>query len=137
MPTLQSSIEAALFARAAGLVLSPVLPIAWPNVAFTKPATGYLRVNHMPNTARRLFIAGSDPHQRVGLLQIDAFQALNAGASAATEIAGLIAAWFPCDLALFRDGIGIRVTKAPDIAGAMADDTHWQVPVTIAYEAFA
>ncbi|MER8959304.1 DUF4128 domain-containing protein [Mesorhizobium sp. M0701] len=137
MPTLQSSIEAALFARAATLVLSPVLPIAWPNVAFTKPLTGYLRVSHMPNTARRLFIAGSDPHQRIGLLQIDALQKLNAGASAATEIAGQIAAWFPCDLPLFQDGIRIRVTKAPDIAGALSDDTHWMVPVTVSYEAFA
>ncbi|RWE96468.1 phage tail terminator-like protein [Mesorhizobium sp.] len=137
MPTLQSSIEAALFARVAALVLSPVLPIAWPNVAFTKPTTGYLRVNHTPNAARRLFIAGTDPHQRMGLLQVDAFQKLNAGASAATETAGLIAAWFPCDLPLFQDGIRVRVTKAPDVAGALSDDTHWMVPVTVSYEVFA
>ncbi|MER8471545.1 phage tail terminator-like protein [Mesorhizobium sp. M1405] len=91
----------------------------------------------MVTTARRLFIAGSDPHHRMGLLQIDAFQILDAGASAATEIAGQIAAWFPCDLPLFQEGIRIRVTKAPDIAGALSDDTHWMVPVTVSYEAFA
>ncbi|TPL06684.1 DUF4128 domain-containing protein [Mesorhizobium sp. B2-4-11] len=133
MPTIETSTEAALFARVAALVLSPVLPIAWPNVAFTKPAGGYLRVTHVPNTNRRLFLGSNDPHQRMGLLQVDVFKPLNMGASTATEIAGLVAAHFPCDLRLTSGGVTVRVTKAPDVSQAIADDTHWLVPVTVRY----
>jgi hypothetical protein len=137
MATIQFSIEAALFARVAALVLSPALPVAWPNVAFTKPVGGYLRVTHVPNIARRLFIGSTDPHQRLGLLQVDVFAPLNKGASTATEIAGKVAEHFPCDFRMISDGVTARVTKAPDVAQAMADDTHWMVPVMVRYEVFA
>lgn len=141
MPTVESSIEAALFARVAALVAvgGPLagLTVAWPNVTLVpKPAT-YLRVTHVPNRSRRLFLAGSDPHQRIGLLQVDYFGTKNAGAPAATEQAGKIAAHFPADHEMTRDGFKIRVTKAPDVAQALPDDSHWMVPVTVAYEVFA
>lgn len=137
MPTIETDIEAALFARAALLVAvgGPLagLPVAWPNVALNPKPPTYLRVTHVPNRSRRLFIGSTDPHQRMGLLQIDYFAPKNGGASAATEQAGKIAAHFPTDLALS----GVRITKVPDVGPALADDTHWQVPVTVEYEAFA
>jgi len=98
MATIQSSIEAALFARAASFLLSPTLPFAWLNVSFTKPIGGYLRVTHVPNIARRLFLGSGDPHQRLGLLQVGVFQPLNKDASQATEIAGKVAEHFACEL---------------------------------------
>lgn len=137
MATIQSNIETALFARVAALVLSPALPIAWPNLAFTRPATGFLRVTHVPNINRRLFIGSRDPHQRLGLLQVDVFTPLNKGASTATEIAGKVAEHFACDLKMISGGVTARVTKAPDVAQAVTDDTHWLVPVTVQYEVFA
>src|SRR5690349_358560 len=137
MPTIQSSIEMALFTRMASLTLSPALPIAWPNVSFSPPTTGYLRVTHVPNIARRIFLNGSDPHQRLGLLQLDVFQPLNKGASAATELAGKVAEWFPADLKMATGAVTVRVTKASDIAQAIADDAFWFVPVTCQYEAWA
>ncbi|PSJ60992.1 hypothetical protein C7I85_11935 [Mesorhizobium soli] len=146
MATVQSSIEAALFARVNTLVLSPALPIAWPNFAFPgvdaqgrekpKPAS-YLRVMHMPNAAYRLCIGSGSPHQRQGLLQLDVFQPLNKGATAATELAETVAEHFPTDLKLRSGTVTLRVTKFPDIAQAFSDSTHWQVPVTVAYECFA
>ncbi len=137
MPSTESTIEGALFSRVAALLLSPALPVAWPNVSFAKPAGGYLRVTHIPNTSRRLFLASNAPHQRLGLVQVDVFVPKNQGASGATEIAGQVAQHFPADLPMRADGLTVRVTKAPDIGPALADDTHWQVPVTIRYEAFA
>lgn len=137
MPTIEASIEAALFARAATLDLEPTPPIAWSNVDFEKPAGAYLRITHIPNSNRRLFLKGSDPHQRMGLLQIDAFTPKNKGSSAATEMAGKIAEHFAADLYLRSGSIAVRITKAPDIGPAFADDTHWQVPVTIHYETYA
>lgn len=59
--------------RVEALVLSPVLPIAWPNLSFIKLEKGYLRVTRVPNLNGRLFIGSTDPHQRLGLLQIDVF----------------------------------------------------------------
>jgi len=137
MPTTESTIESALFSRMAAFEASPALQVAWPNVSFQKPAGGYLRVTHIPNASRRVFLASNAPHQRLGLLQVDVFVPKNQGASGATEIAGQVAQHFPADLPLRADGLTLRVAKAPDIGPALADDTHWQVPVTIRYEAFA
>lgn len=138
MPTIQSEIEAALFARIASFVHSPAIPVAWPNVSMNPKPARYLRVNHIPNTSRRLFVGSGAPHQRLGLLQVDVFTELNQGPSTATEIAGLIAAHFPADLRLTTGSplkIVGRVTKAADVGPAMPDDTHWMVPTTIYYEA--
>jgi len=138
MPTIQSDIEAALFSRLASFNYSPALPIAWPNVSMNPKPARYLRVNHIPNTSRRLFVGSGAPHQRLGLLQVDVFTPLNQGPSTATEIAGLIAAHFPADLRLTTGSplkIVGRVAKASDVGPALPDDTHWMVPTTVYYEA--
>ncbi|TGV61118.1 hypothetical protein EN784_01585 [bacterium M00.F.Ca.ET.141.01.1.1] len=137
MPSIETSIWLALKGRVQALVLSPALPIAWPNEDFTKPLAGYLRVTHVPNINRRRLIGSTEPHQRFGLLQIDVFAKKNQDASVAAEIAGQVATWFPADLKLRYGVTTVRLTKAPDVAQAIADDTHWLTPITIAYEAFA
>jgi hypothetical protein len=136
MPTIESSIEAALFARVASFSASPALPVAWPNVSFTAPSR-YLRVTHIPNANERLFLNGSDPHRRFGLLQLSVFTDKNKGSAAATELAGQVAAHFPADLPMRRGGLTVRVERAPDIAQAIPEDAHWHVPVTVRYEVFA
>ena len=77
MPTIETSIWMALKARVSTLVLSPVLPVSWPNESFTPPAAGYLRVTHVPNIANRLFIGSAAANQRLGLLQVSVFAKLN------------------------------------------------------------
>lgn len=136
MPTGESSIEAALFARVASLEFVPALPVAWPNTAFTPPES-YLRVNHIPGAANRIFIGSDEPHQRLGVLQVTLFAPKNGGVSSVTEIAGTVAAHFPADLKMSADGVAVRVTKVPEVAQALADETHWHVSVSIAYEAVA
>ncbi|GAA2867463.1 hypothetical protein GGQ99_001290 [Aminobacter niigataensis] len=137
MPSVETSIWLALKARAQGLVLSPVLPIAWPNESFAKPTGGYLRVTHIPNVNRRLFLGSTDPHQRLGLLQIDVFGRKNENVAVAGEIAGNVAAHFACGTEMWSEGRRVSVTKAPDVGQPIDGDTHIQVPVTIAYECFA
>jgi len=137
MPSIETQIWLALKGRVQALALSPALPIAWPNEDFTKPITGYLRVTHVPNVNRRLFIGSSEPHHRIGLLQIDVFAKKNQDASVAAEIAGQVAAWFPTDLRVNYGAVSVRITKAPDVAQAIADDTHWQTPVSVEYETYA
>lgn len=137
MPTIETSIWLALKARAQALVLSPVLPVAWPNESFTKPKGGFLRVTHVSNVNRRLFLGSSDPHQRLGLLQIDVFGKKNESVAVAVEIAGKVAEHFGCGTETWRDGLRVTVTKAPDVGQPIDGDSHVQVPVTIAYECFA
>lgn len=136
-PSIETSIWLALKARVQTLVLSPALPVSWPNESFTKPLTGYLRVTHVPNLNRRLFLAGSDPHQRLGLLQVDVFAKKNQPVAVAVEIAGQIAAHFPADLRMPYGDLLVRVTAAPTVAQPMDDDTHLLVPVTVPIETFA
>lgn len=137
MPSIETSIWLALRARVAALTLSPVHPVAYPNESFTKPVGGYLRVTWSPNINRRLFLRGSDPHQRLSLLQIDVFEKLNQNVAVAMEIAGLVAAHFPADLKMTAQGVAARVVKAPDVAQPIPDDTHLQIPVTVQIEAIA
>jgi hypothetical protein len=137
MATVESIIPGLLMARLAELVLVPALPVAWPNVSFSPPVGGYLRASYLPNANRRFLDRASDPHQRVGFFQVDACTPLNRGAIDAQEIAGRIAEHFACGTEMWSGILRVSVTKAPDIARAMPDGTHWMVPVSIPYECFA
>lgn len=137
-PTIETAIWLALKARVQALVLSPVFPVAWPNEAFSKPSTGgYLRVTHVPNMNRRLFIGSIDPHQRLGLLQVDVFMPKNQNVAVALEVAGKVAAHFSADLRMAYGDIAVRVQSAPTVAQPIDDDTHLLVPVTVPVECFA
>lgn len=138
MATVEASIQSALFARVASLVLNPAHPVAWPNVAFTPPAgKRYLRVSHLPNVTDRLYIGSGDPHQHQGILQVMVCAPLNSGEAGARETAGLVANHFPADMRLTSGAVTVRITKRPNIAAALITDTEIQIPVSISYRAFA
>lgn len=137
MATIEASIQAALFARAASLVLVPAMPVSWPNLSFTPPASKkYLRVSHLPNTTDRLFVGDTDPHQHQGILQIMVCWPLNAGETAPREIAGLIANHFPAGLLLHSGGVKVKITKRANIASALITTTELQIPISVSYQAF-
>lgn len=111
------------------------LPIAWPNVKFTRPGSGeYLEVAFIPNTALRLGVNTLTPHRHLGLLQVSAWAPRNSGAPIAS--AGRIVDHFPADLVLTAGSAEVRVTKTPDMAGMIVDDNLVQIPVTIDWEVF-
>jgi len=138
MATVEENIEAALFARVASLDLTPSRQVAWPNVPFTPPtAAAYIEVVHFPNRPQRVFLRGSDPHFRQGILQMTVRGPLNEGATDTTKIAGEIAEHFPADLEVYSEGLKIKVQAAPRIWPADKTDTSWTVQVDVAYECFA
>lgn len=137
MATLESKIEGALFYRVFNMALDPPLRIAWPNEDFEPNGQTYLVVDHMPNQTDRLFLGSNDPQRRQGILQITVRGKLSERAIVFTEIAGQVAAHFPTDLPMRREGITVKVTKAPSIAPALVDGPNWSVPVSINYECFA
>jgi hypothetical protein len=138
MATTESSIMAALFARLSALTLSPVMPIAWPNVTYTPPASQkYLRAQFVPNTVERILLGSAGPHHHLGLFQISVYWTKGVGETAPREVAGTIADWFSCDLKLNSGGVVVRITKRPDVRDLMVEDAAVQIPVMIAFEAYA
>lgn len=142
MPTVPEQIETALFARTLAMTLTGDPPLAWPNIPFPdegeeKPAT-FIEVRHFPNNNTRMLMKGADPHKRQGILQFTVFTPLNDGYSAATQIAGEVAAYFYADLDLFEDDVRVRITSAPDIIGAEKTDdgVSWSSRVDVRYECF-
>ena len=136
--SIEQSIETALFNHVRGLDLDDA-PIAWPNVPFTptSPASIYVRVQHLRNLNTRYFAKGSDPHLRQGILQLTVVGPLHVGPRVAMTLAASIAAQFPADLALYSDGVKVRVQSAPDVATPEKTDVSHDVRVDVRYESFA
>lgn len=147
MPTVETAIWQALRARVATLT---GFAVNWPLEPFTPPASGgkplpYVECRHLPNANVRRFIGSSDPHERMGILQLTlCWPASEVGTGSGKvhpdvliQQAGEIAAHFPTDLPLDFEGIRVRVERAPDVAQPMRDDAFWRVPVTVRYTCFA
>lgn len=146
MATVQTNIEKALLDRVKSLVLVPPLPVAWPNVDFPgKTSTGvaipmpasYIRVQHFPNKNERIHLGSTDPYFRQGFIQLTVVGQRNKGTLAAMEVAGKVAEHFPADLALYSEGVRVKIASAPDVAPPLETDVSWDVPVTVYYEVFA
>jgi hypothetical protein len=134
----ENEIMAALFARLASYVASPVLPVAWPNIAFTPPSNQrYLRAAFVPNLTNRALIDSDGPHQHVGLLQVSVMWTKGAGETSPRLIAGAIADHFACDLKLRSGGLTVRITKRPDVRDLMIEEAAIQIPVMVEWECWA
>lgn len=136
--SVQTDIETALITRARGLATALPYPIAVPNKNFNPPVdlSAYIRINHLPNRNERLFLDGSEPHRRMGILQLTVVAPRGQGPEPATQIAGSIADYFPADLVMTSNGVNVKVSKAPDIGTALETDLSWIVPVSVYYESF-
>lgn len=136
--TAETLIMEALFARLSTLVLAPVHPVAWPNIAFTPPADHrYLRVQYVPNLTNRVLIDSDGPHQMLGLMQVSVYDEKGKGESRAREMAGLVAEHFPTDLKLHSAPITVRMTKRPDVRDLIVEDAAVQIPVMVEWECWA
>jgi hypothetical protein len=140
--TIEEAIETALVTHTIALDIDGDPPVAYPNVPFPdgepKPAT-YIEVRHHRNTNTRLFVKGSAAHLRQGIWQLTVFTPLHVGQEPSTRLAGQIAEHFPADLALFDDGIKLRVQAAPDVGDPAKadDDVSWSAIVSVRYEVLA
>lgn len=123
----------------ATLPLAGTYPIVWTDGPTYTPNADrpYIRATWIPNVTRRLFIGSTDPHQRLGLLQVDMMAKKTWTGKQATQVAAQIAAHFPADLKMTYSGVTCRVTSAPHVVGAIAGDVFLQVPVTVPIECFA
>ena len=144
--TVQTLVWQALKARVATLpvgyaVSYPMEPFDPPVSANGKPLP-YVECRHLPNDNTRLFIKGSDPHERMGILQLSLLWPVSdvgtgkTHPDVLTQKAGEIAAHFPADLALDFQGARVRVERAPDVAQPLRDEAVWRVPVSVRYRGY-
>jgi hypothetical protein len=138
MPSIETMLFQAVKARVNALPMKAAYPIVWSTDEAYVPSISqpYLRATWLPNTNIRHFHKGSDPHERLALLQIDVMGEKTNGEGVAIEIAGQVAAHFAADTPMFFEQVKMSVTKAPDV-GPVFVNTHIQVPVTIRVRAFA
>ena len=85
--------------------LSPSVPIAWENAAFSPATSLFQRVNFLPaRTENPTF--GDDMHRESGIFQVSVYGAVGKGYAESLMRAELIRSWFPRGLSLVNGEIG-------------------------------
>lgn len=133
--SVEAKIQQALFAHMEAISLTPAKPIAWPNLSFTPPATGYLRVNDLPAPTQPFALAHDGANEYAGLFQVDVMWQQGRGAQEPKEAAGAVAKHFRRGVHLRNGGVLVEVTRA-SVGPAIKDDPFMMTPVTIRYRAF-
>lgn len=148
-PTIETCISQAIQARVATCL--PAFPKVWTDgEAVALPISGgqpapYIEAHFEPNRTVRLLIKADAPHERPGLLLLTlCWPVANVGAGAGKthrdtilEYAGQVAEHFPAGLCMSFRGIGVNVTKAPDVLGAYRDDAYLRTQVRVDLRTFA
>lgn len=137
MASVESTIPDLLFYHLGALVLTPALPVAYPNVAFTPPMGPYLRADYMPNTTTRLMIKDGGMHQYMGILQVSVIWPSGVGEILARDVAVKVADHFNDTVRIPMGSGNIRIMKRPNIGRALQDADRIQIPVTIEWVVFA
>lgn len=131
-----SDIFAALCSHLADLVLSPALPVAWPNVDFTPPANGYLAASHFPASVNQIETGANGRDRYRGILQVSVFKKHGIGAiSGGMAAANSVAAHF--DRGSYIEtagGLFVRIRSTPFVGPGFKDGSYWQTPVSVLYE---
>ncbi len=133
----EAQIKDALCARLAALVLSPVLPVSYPNVVFTPPSAGmWLEAMIFAAPAVELSVGDSGSNSLTGFLQVTIVDRQKTGEITSAKVAALIAAHFKRGTEFTSGVTSIRINRRPSIMSTFKDDVYVKTPVTIRYQAF-
>ncbi|MDM0041879.1 phage tail terminator-like protein [Variovorax sp. J22R193] len=113
---------------------NPVLPIAFENVKFTKPASGiYLRTFTLPNPTDSRFMEATD-RVYMGVFQVSIVAPLQTGPAAAEAIVTELEALFPLNLDLTST---LKVTTITPVSAAPAlqEPDAYVTPASFSYQA--
>ncbi|MCF3934347.1 DUF4128 domain-containing protein [Acuticoccus sp. M5D2P5] len=139
----EKQIFTVLADRLGTLVLSPTLPIAWPNVDFTPPPrTGvgkgaYLRASHIPTTTDQITLGDSGYNRHRGIFQIDVVWPANGGLVAPMKVVDAIIAHFQRGTVLTEGGHIVRIYAPPHPGPVISSPPQIQIPVSVRYQADA
>lgn len=130
---MMQEIERALFTHVDSFVLSTQVPIAWPNVTFTKPNDGkYLQVLHFPNTPVDYDWSDYAITHR-GILQINVHWSLNVGTVVMHGIVDELTAKFPKGSTLSDGGISVIFDSVPNVLSIVKNDELNYIPIRVFY----
>lgn len=125
-----------LNAHLAGLALFPVLPIAWPMVAFTPPPSGmWLEANPAFAATNDPWMANAAPAEHLGLMQITVCAQLGQGAAASIDVAGLVSTHFAKGTRLLQGATEVRIYTHSYIATPYKDELSLRTPVIARWRA--
>jgi hypothetical protein len=132
-----AQIMDALFAHCATLgVGSPALAIAYPEVAFTPPASGkYLQVDFFANRPAWEGLTSGKLAQ--GILQVTVVWPRGQGILQPGEAAQAVIDHFAKGTSLYSDGAKVTIGQEPWSASPVMDGTDCRIPVTIPWVATA
>lgn len=142
---VEAQITEALFIRLAALTLSPALPVAYPDVAFTPPAGGqWIEVAVLRARTQGVGISAWDEHAGIFQVTVVTPKSPAGGTKTPTQIADAVAAWFPRGTRLINGSVQVDVYEKPAIAsfyidhrGSIGiDSTCTRTPVSIRYRTF-
>lgn len=133
MATVEANIHAALMARVESMTDFVIL---WPGIAQPRPAGEHVEVQHSPNASDRRGLSGKAALERRGFLYLAHYAPTGQHETVYKERAGLIAAHFPRDLWMEREGVRMRVHKV-DVGRGAEDDGMWRTLVSVDYRGFA
>ncbi|EJN04233.1 DUF4128 domain-containing protein [Phyllobacterium sp. YR531] len=134
--TIEGMIPDALLAHLSALVLSPELPIAYPDIAFTPPSSAYLKAYYIPNGNQRICITPGSPNRYQGILQVSVVFPSGQGAVKPNDVAGKIADHFAEGTQLQTAAGPVRIDKRPSVERPMQDTDRIQIPVSIDWVAY-
>jgi Bacteriophage related domain of unknown function len=132
---VESQITEALLTRLSALTLSPTLPVAYPDVAFTPPSAGmWLEAAILRATTGSIGISAWEEH--AGIFQVTVVAPKGGGAIKSTQVADAVTAWFPRFTRLLNGAVQVDVYDSPNIAAAIDDPPYTRTPVSIRYRTF-
>lgn len=134
--TVEADIHAALMAQAEVMVADLGYPTLWSQKGGDKPAVEHLAVAHLPNDNARMFYGGNDPMERKGFLIITLVSDLGQYEVVTKQKAGEIAAFFPNDMKLTKNGTTVSVFSH-SIKGGREVSARWETPIWVEYRGYA
>jgi len=127
-------IQKALLAQVKTAAASTGLSVAYPNVDFSPPKAGYIRVNieALETTPAGL---GESKLRENGLLLLDVFAPEGEALSGGMAHADTLAAAFVPGTALASGAASVKIVMPPRVSGGLSTPPFYMIPVTIQWRA--
>lgn len=130
---MSDPVRVALESRLAAL--TPALPTAWENVAYTPDLnTAFQRPTLLRAKPENPTI-GASFYRETGVFQVMLCYPLNTGPAGADAQAELVRGWFPRASSVTASGVTVTIQGTPTIGPGASDGSFWCVPVSIPYYA--
>lgn len=143
MPATQvdSKIQRALLEHLKGVVTSPSMAIAYPDVDFLRPELDgvklpYLEASIFFAPTETTAVGASASNTINGFLQVDVVYPQGAGAIEPANVAGQVISHFKRGTVLTEGGVKVCINRAPYKMSPIKDPPYTRTPVTIRFEVY-